>query len=299
MQILRAKGPLPGFKVVELDKVLPELVDLGEDREEANYRCRAQTYSHWVLMYVIEGTSRFGIEGRPEIMLRPGSVACFPPNISHWGQCGPEPKHHRLWVGLELVVVESRHPEWKLSQALSRVHAAHDLMDLERCFFQVIREATTPSLHQGCGLRLALDTLVLEVVRGFTEPKKIISLVSVHPAISKALDILETKFRKNWTLSELAEEVGLSRSRLAELFNLEAGYSIHKFLTKVRVRHAKTLLSQSDLPIGDIALECGFATIQHFSRVFKEVTGQAPLNFRRRCDDRDLIKLALSSEPVG
>src|ERR1700730_8446799 len=127
MQILRAKGPLPGFKVVELDKVLPELVDLGEDREEANYRCRAQTYSHWVLMYVIEGTSRFGIEGRPEIMLRPGSVACFPPDLSHWGQCGPEPKHHRLWVGLELDVVESRHPEWKLSQALSRVHAAHDL----------------------------------------------------------------------------------------------------------------------------------------------------------------------------
>ena len=137
----------------------------------------------------------------------------------------------------------------------------------------MIREATTPSLHQGCGLRLALDTLILEVVRGFTEPKKIISLVSIHPAISKALDTLETKFRKNRTLSELAEEVGLSRSRLAELFNLEAGYSIHKFLTKVRVRHAKTLLSHSDLPIGDIALECGFATIQHFSRVFKEVTG--------------------------
>jgi hypothetical protein len=29
MQILRAKGPLPGFKVIELDGILPELVDLG------------------------------------------------------------------------------------------------------------------------------------------------------------------------------------------------------------------------------------------------------------------------------
>jgi AraC-like DNA-binding protein len=296
MQILRASGPLPGFKVIELDTVLPEIVDLGEHREAANHRYRDHAQNHWVLEYVIEGAGRVRIENEPDVLLKPGSIACFPPNLSRWWQYGPEPKHHVVWVGFELAAIQNRYPEWKLSQALHRVHFAHDLMHLERSFLQVIREATTPSLHQGSGLRLALDTLVLEVVRAFTEPRKILSLVSVHPAISKALGILETRFRKNWTLSELADEAGLSRSRLAELFNLEVGYSIHKFLTKIRVRHAETLLSHSDLPIGDISSECGFATIQHFSRVFKEVTGQAPINFRRRCDDRDFRKLAISGE---
>jgi AraC-like DNA-binding protein len=57
---------------------------------------------------------------------------------------------------------------------------------------------------------------------------------------------------------------------------------MHKFLTKVRVRNAEALLIRSDLPVGDIALDCGFATIQHFSRVFKEVCGQTPIEFRRR-----------------
>jgi AraC-like DNA-binding protein len=298
MQILRTRGSLPGFKVVELENILPEVIDLGEYREEAGQRYRTHSKDHWVLLYVVEGASRFGMEGLAEMPLKPGSVACFPPNVSRWGHFGSEPKHHLLWVGFELNAVEVRYPEWKLSQALRRVHVAHDLMHLERSFLQVIREATTPSTHQRCGLRLALDTLVLEVVRGFTEPRKILSLVSVHPAISKALGLLETRFRKNWTLRELADEVGLSRSRLAELFNLEAGYSVHKFLTKIRVRHAESLLSHSDLPIGDIALECGFATIQHFSRVFKETTGQAPNNFRRRCDDRDSRKLALSAQLV-
>jgi AraC-like DNA-binding protein len=299
MQILRAKGPLPGFKVIELEKILPEVVDLGEHREAADHRYRDHAQNHWVLEYVIEGTSRVRIDGEPEVSLEPGSVACFGPNLSRWWHCGPEPKHHVLWVGFELDAIQKRYPEWKLSQALQRVHFAHDLTHLERFFLQVIREATTPSLHQGCGLRLALDTLVLEVVRAFTEPRKILSLVSVHPAISKALGILETRFRKNWTLSELADEVGLSRSRLAELFNLEVGYSIHKFLTKIRVRHAENLLSHSDLQIGDIASECGFATIQHFSRVFKEVAGQAPINFRRRCDDRDFRKLVVTGERIG
>jgi AraC-like DNA-binding protein len=299
MQILRGRGPLSGFRVIELDQILPEVVDLGEHREEANHRYLNNGQNHWVLEYVIEGTSRVRIDGEPEVLLEPGSIACFPPKFGRWWQFGPESRHHVLRVGFKLEAIQDRFPEWNLSQTLHRVHFAHDLMHLERPFLQVIREATTPTLHQGCGLRLALDTLVLEVVRAFTEPRKILSLVSVHPAISKALGILETRFRKNWTLSELADEVGLSRSRLAELFNLEVGYSIHKFLTKARVRHAETLLSHSDLQIGDIASECGFATIQHFSRVFKGVTGQAPINFRRRCDDRDSRKLVISSESVG
>jgi AraC family transcriptional regulator len=65
---------------------------------------------------------------------------------------------------------------------------------------------------------------------------------------------------------------------------------MHKFLTKVRVRNAEALLARSDLPVGDIALDCGFATIQHFSRVFKELRGQTPIEFRRG---------SLSSDPPG
>jgi AraC-like DNA-binding protein len=284
MQIVRATGPLRGFKVIEFELLLPELVDMGERREEANSRFRTGALAHWVFCYVVDGTSRVGVEGRTEVVLRPGSIACLPPNFSHWGQYGPEPKHHLLWVSFHLNRIESRHPEWKLSQALHRVHFAHDLGHLEHHFRQLIREATTPSIHQASGVRLAVDSLVLEVVRGLTEPKKILSLVSVHPAISRALTILETRFRRNWSVDELAEEVGLSRSRLAELFNLEVGSSVHRFLNKVRVRHAEKLLGHSELAVGEIASECGFATIQHFSRVFKEVNGQSPVIFRRRRD---------------
>jgi AraC-like DNA-binding protein len=75
---------------------------------------------------------------------------------------------------------------------------------------------------------------------------------------------------------------------LAELFTVETGYSIRKFLTRVRVQYAEILLSHSDLPIGDIAAECGFATIQHFSRVFKQMHG------RRRSIFADVTKTVTS-----
>jgi AraC family transcriptional regulator, arabinose operon regulatory protein len=286
IQILRTTGPLLGFKVVKLDQLLPELFELGERREAAHHRCVPDAPQYSTAFYVVEGTNRIGFESGSEIALKPGSVGFLPPNCHHWQHYGPEPTHRVLWVGFALTAVATRHPEWNLSSSLQRAHFAHDSTHLERFFRQIIREATTPSVLRSSGLRLALDTLLLEIVRDIVEPSKISSLISVHPAIAKALGILETRFKKNWTLVELAEEVGISRSRLAELFTLEVGSSIHKFLNKLRVRHAEVLLGQSNLSIGEIALECGFATIQHFSRIFKEVNGQAPLNFRRRSEYR-------------
>jgi AraC-like DNA-binding protein len=153
---------------------------------------------------------------------------------------------------------------------------------LETHFFHVIREGITASAHQAAGLRLAIDALVLEFVRAVENAKPVPSPAAIHPALSRGLGILESRFREEWTLSKLGEEVGLSRGRLAALFSREAGSSMHKFLTKVRVRNAEALLARSDLPVGDVALDCGFATVQHFSRVFKEVRGQTPIEFRRQ-----------------
>ncbi len=284
IQIIRATGPLLGFKVLKLDQLLPELFELGELREAANHRSVPAAPPYSTASYVVEGTNQIVFENGQQVALKPGSVTFVPPHCNHARQYGPEPKHRVLWVGFELSAVATRQPDWNLMESLRRVHFAHDSTHLERCFLRIIREATTPSVHQTCGLRLALDTLLLEIVRDIVEPGKISSLIALHPAIAKALGLLETRFKKNWSLVELSEEVGISRSRLAELFNLEVGCSVHKFLNRVRVRQAEALLSQSNLSIGEVALECGFATIQHFSRIFREVNGQAAINFRRRSE---------------
>jgi AraC-like DNA-binding protein len=282
MQILKTRGPLAGFWVVGLDQILSEVIDSGEHWEGPRYRVGPHLHRHWEIGYVVEGTTRMGLMGEREIFLKPGSLWCFPPNLNHWVEHGPEPKHHLLWVGFDLRAVENRHPEWKALESLKRTSTLPELAHLERHFLQIIREGTTRCAHQAAGLRLALDALVLQVVRAVENSKPVPSTAALHPALSRALGILEGRFREDWTLPKLADEVGLSRGRLAALFSQEAGSSMHKRLTKVRIRHAEALLLSSDLPIGDIALECGFATIQHFSRVFKEVHRQTPLEFRRR-----------------
>jgi AraC-like DNA-binding protein len=297
MQILKPSGPLAGFWAVGLDLILSEVIDSGELWEEANYRIGPHLHRHWEIGYTIEGTTRFGVMGGREIFLKPGSLWCFPPNVNHWVQHGPERKHHQLWVGLDLRVVENRHPNWKALEVFRRTSSVDGIPHVEKYFRQVIHEGTTSSVHQAAGLRLALDALVLEVVRAMENAKPPPSPVALHPAVTRALGIVEGRFRENWTLSKLADEAGLSRGRLAAVFRGAVGCSIHQFLTKARVRNAENLLAQSDLPVGDIALECGFSSAQHFSRVFKEVNGQTPVDFRRQSLSVNRPKSTVGASP--
>ena len=103
----------------------------------------------------------------------------------------------------------------------------------------------------------------------------------MHPSVSRALNVLQTRFRENWSLERLASESGISRARLAQLFSRQVGTSIHKVLNKVRVEHAQMLLKDSDLSISEIAEDCGFATSQHFARIFRQQTGATAAEYRR------------------
>jgi AraC-like DNA-binding protein len=282
MAILRYGAGRNGFEVVDLDKLLPDLVTLGEHRQPAHWRRSFRKEKHWLAFYVAEGTNRIRLEGGPRVALEPGSIGWLPPETRYSTQYGPESAHRLLWIGFDLGPIENRYPKLRFSDSLNEPCFAHDLRHLEPYFVRLIREAAGVSNFKVSALRLGLDTLVLEVVRAMEDPRNLLSLVSMHPAVSKAFRLLETDFRKNWTINELAREVEFSRSRLGELFGQVSGYSIHRFLNKVRIRHAEALLAGSDLPVANIARDAGFATAQHFSRVFKDLNGQTPMAFRRQ-----------------
>lgn len=171
MQILKPRGPAAGFWAIGLHRILSETIDSGELWEEANYRIGPHLHRHWEVGYIVQGTTRCGMMGGREFILKPGSLWCFPPNVNHWLEHGREPKHHQLWVGFDLRAVESRHPEWKAFQSLRRASSMDNLPHLERHFRHVIREGTTSSVHQAAGLRLVLDALVLELVRAMDNSK--------------------------------------------------------------------------------------------------------------------------------
>jgi AraC-like DNA-binding protein len=85
----------------------------------------------------------------------------------------------------------------------------------------------------------------------------------------------------------LAKLAGLSVAGFNRAFRRHFGCAPARYVTEMRVRDAARLLLQSDATIDAIAEQLGFANRAYFSRIFKQVTNEAPAGFRRKHQRRE------------
>lgn len=86
---------------------------------------------------------------------------------------------------------------------------------------------------------------------------------------------------QDWTVSEIAREIGVSQSGLNLRFRSLLGQSPAKYLTMWRMNLAGRLLRESDDGLNDIARQVGYDSVEAFSRKFKSHYGAAPGNWRK------------------
>lgn len=88
-------------------------------------------------------------------------------------------------------------------------------------------------------------------------------------------------YREDINRDRMAEAVHLSPGYFSNLFRSEAKMSFSDYLIQVRIENAKRLLRRFDLSVEAISKECGFHSLAHFSRTFKDRCGVAPLKYRK------------------
>jgi AraC-like DNA-binding protein len=98
--------------------------------------------------------------------------------------------------------------------------------------------------------------------------------------IRSASEYINRNYGKDLALSELAAMCGLSENYFSHCFKLALGEAPFRYLSKLRVSHAKALLATTALPIGAIAAKCGFRTVSSFSCAFRREAGKTPSEFR-------------------
>ncbi len=83
-------------------------------------------------------------------------------------------------------------------------------------------------------------------------------------------------------IASYAGQANISENYLSRLVKQSTGRSVGAWITIVRIQRAKRLLSQTNLPIIDIADRVGLEDQSYFSRLFKKETGMTPSDFRRK-----------------
>ncbi len=103
---------------------------------------------------------------------------------------------------------------------------------------------------------------------------------SGEDAFNRALDHVNENYMDDITLDALAAYAGFSRYTLSRMFRQHTGQTFTQYLNKRRVTMAEELLASTKMPVTQVALQCGFNSIATFNRVFRDVRGCTPTQYR-------------------
>lgn len=93
---------------------------------------------------------------------------------------------------------------------------------------------------------------------------------------------MEHKSHEPHTAAELAQRLSISESYFQSLYKKMFGISFQQDRIRMRIEHAKFVITTTDLPLEQVAEICGYSSEVHFYRQFKKLTGISPGKFRRQ-----------------
>jgi AraC-like DNA-binding protein len=134
-------------------------------------------------------------------------------------------------------------------------------------------------------LAKASEALFVEALRRYMEdlpPERDGWLAAARdPIVGAALALIHRDPHRDWTLHNLAQEAGTSRSVLCERFDRYLGEPPLTYLTRWRLQLASRLLETTRRPIQQIAAEIGYESEAAFNRAFKREFGAPPARHRK------------------
>lgn len=160
---------------------------------------------------------------------------------------------------------------------------------LESSILHLVEEAASGRVGSDAMLAKLSEALFVDTLRRYVAglPEKQTGWLAGarDPIVGKSLGLLHGRIAHPWTIADLADEVGISRSALVERFTRYLSEPPMTYLTHWRLQLAARSLKSTPRGLAEIAAEVGYESEAAFSRAFKREFGRPP--GRYRSDDRE------------
>jgi len=105
---------------------------------------------------------------------------------------------------------------------------------------------------------------------------------SIQNKMSEVALFLMENYMKKLSLKQVADEFFITPSHLSRTFKKTTGFGFIEYLNSIRIKEARKLLKETGKSVMEIAELTGFDNQTHFGRVFKQMTGMSPLQYRKQ-----------------
>ncbi len=119
-----------------------------------------------------------------------------------------------------------------------------------------------------------------------------------YERIAKAIAYIQSNFKLQPNLEEVAEKIHLSPAHFQKMFSEWAGTSPKKFLQFISLEHAKNLLKEEKASLFDAAYETGFSSTSRLHDLFVKIEGMSPAEYKNGGKNLN-INYSFSESPFG
>lgn len=286
MAVTRAQHAIAGYYAQIPD--LPELQILGEQWLASRTDIADHAHASWEVYLQLDGEADWH-DQRGATTLGPGDGYLVAPGVRHHLGSVRGTRHHFLyalidaerWVAARLPQLGSVRQQ---AQAVGwRTGPAAVLREPLRLLADAV---THERPHRLLAASIALDAVVLAMLSWAVTPEETAAAPVEHRGVSLVRQRIDNDPGRRWTLTALAEDTGLTPKHLCTLFGRQVGRTPHQYLLHARLAAVRHALHTTDLSVTQLAVDFGFASSQHLSRVFAAKCGVSPRAFRAQARAR-------------
>lgn len=232
-------------------------------------------HSRYELHALINGSAMLEFEGRPSILVHSGDCWIIPPQVYHL---------RRIYSGsASYFVMYIRCPKGAPLQ-LKDVYLLQCAPELIRLLQALENEFKNRKLGSDNAIQSLCSLLVVTVLRELSTPEK------KHMLPSKVLpqqrdDLMDNYFAVYYaheiSATALAQKLNITTRHLARIMQQRYGCTFRQHLLDIRLHHARTYLTTTQMPVYKIAMACGFASHAAFTAAFHKQVGCSPTQYRK------------------
>lgn len=261
---------------INADLLLNPIFAERERRDDKISEIKEHVHNFYEIYFLIDGKIDLFVENRTH-HLKPFDIMIMKPNVLHRAIFCEDYRHERAVIYFDGRSVKDEN-------ILKELESQNGVLSLpatssKRIFklINILLNETEKDVYYESYVSAVLTELLVVIFRN--KMKKSGNYAGIK--FEKIIDYVKTNSREAITLSGVAEKFSLSEAHLSRMFKKNTSFTFTQYINYQRVIFSQRKLLGTDDSIGDIAFESGFENLTHYGRVFKQLVGCTPREYRK------------------
>lgn len=243
-----------------------------------NDNMQTSHYHEFYELYYLESGERYHLLNDQLYKLTPSQLILFEPYQLHYSYGDPNIGFSRI-----LLYFNDKYISPEIISHLKGLSGVYQLspednMEFYQMLRKVLQEKITQSEFYETSTATLLNQLLVMLLRTKTAKKEVYS----NTRITQIISYINQHYTEKLTTEELANEFYISKWHLCREFKESTQTTIIQYINNIRIINAQKLLARKDLSITAVSSEVGFESVTHFQRVFKQIAGMTPSEYKKR-----------------